>query len=127
MLGKARCLLLGAVVILVLGSPQIALPQEEESKGLKPDVPGASMTPYQAGIRRSPKHRRPIRVRPRKAFSRVSAPPGTEFAQLGVTIFRVNRGQGKGLEQVGEEQTIERLDTNSSYKNGDTIRLRIES
>ncbi|HBB94068.1 MAG TPA: hypothetical protein DC054_01640 [Blastocatellia bacterium] len=48
-----------------------------------------------------------------------------EYAQVGVTIWRVGHGHSKGLAQVGEEQ--ERLDTNAPYTNGDTIRLIIES
>jgi hypothetical protein len=94
---------------------------EDGSKGLQPD---------EAGVKTNPKHRRTTRsttLRTPKRFVRASAPAGMEFALVGVTIFRVDSGQSKGVEQEGTEQTIERMDTNAPYTNGDTIRLRLQS
>jgi hypothetical protein len=102
-----------------LGSLNITTAQEG-SKGLKP---------VEAGVKTNPKRKasRPITLRTTKPFTRRPAPSGTEYDQVGVTIWRVDSGQSKGMDQVGEEQTIERLDTNAPYENGDTIRLRIQS
>ena len=109
----------GCLVILFLGCLNVTTAQEG-SKGLKPD---------EAGIKTSPKRKtlQPITFQTPKPFTRRPAPAGAEYAQLGVTIWRVDSGNSKGIEQVGEEQTIERLDTNAPYTNGDTIRLTIES
>ena len=94
--------------------------EQEGSKGLRP---------AEAGIKTNPKRRgsRPTTLRTPNRFTNKPAPRGTEYAQVGVTIWRVDSGQSKGVDQVGDEQTIERLDTNAPYKNGDTIRLRIQS
>jgi hypothetical protein len=93
---------------------------EEGSKGLRP---------AEAGVKTNPKHKKTTRsttLRTPKRFVNGSAPAGTEFAQVGVTILRVDAGQSKGVDQEGAEQTIERMDTNAPYTNGDTIRLRLQ-
>ena len=112
--------ILVCLTIFFLGNLSIVAAQEG-SKGLKPD---------EAGIKTNPKRKRAgrtITLRTPNVFTRTPAPKGTEYAQVGVTIWRVDSGQSKGVDQVGEEQTIERLDTNAPYTNGDTIRLRIQS
>lgn len=107
---------------------------QEGSKGLKPVQEGSKgLRPNEAGVKTNPKRRgsRPATLRTANTFKRRPAPAGTEYAQVGVTIWRVDSGQStgqsKGVDQVGDEQTIERLDTNAPYTNGDTIRLRIQS
>ena len=106
-------------VTLLLGN-LVALHGQEGSKGLLPAEAGVKTNPNRKTTRR-------ISLRTRRAFTRVSAPAGTEYGQLGITIFRVHAGQSKAVEQVGDEQMIERLDTNAAYTVGDAIRLRIES
>jgi len=100
-----------------------AVDQDDEvgSKGLKPD---------EAGVKVNPKHQRTGKqttLRTSRPFNHGPAPAGREFGQIGVTIWRVDSGQSKGVEQEGVEQTIERVDTNAPYTNGDTIRLRFQS
>lgn len=46
---------------------------------------------------------------------------------MGITFWRVDSGSSKGIEEVGVEQTQDRLDTNATYTNGDTIRLNVVS
>lgn len=97
------------------------IPPQDGSKGMKPD---------EAGVKTNPKRKRetpPSTLRTPKRFTRKPAAAGKEFAQVGVTIWRIDAGQSKGIEQVGEEQTIERLDTNALYTSRETIRLRIQS
>jgi hypothetical protein len=107
-------------VVFFLGSASV-VGQEEDTKGIKP---------VEAGIRMNPrrKTKRVVTFRTPNPFKRRAAPAGTKYAQVGVTIWRVDEGHSKGsVEQEGEEQTIERVDTNSPYTDGDTIRLTIES
>lgn len=101
-----------------LANPNAVAAQEEGSKGIKPDEAGIKVNPNR-------KTRRAITFRTPNRFTRRPAPRGTEYAQLGVTIWRVDRG--RSIEQEGEEQTIERLDTGAPYTDGDRIRLTIES
>ena len=110
----------GCLIVFGLGNLN-GVAAQEGTKGLQPD---------EAGIKTNPKRRRtarPITVRTPQPFTRRPAPTGTEYAQVGVTILRVDNGHSKGIDQEGEEQTVERLDTNAPYTNGDTIRLTIES
>jgi hypothetical protein len=95
--------------------------QGDGSKGLKPE---------EAGIKVNPKRKRkgrPTTFRTPNRFTHRPAPEGMEYAQVGITIWLVDSGNSKGVEQVGAEQTKERLDTNAAYSNGDTIRLGIVS
>ena len=105
------------LIVFWLGNLNVVAAQEG-SKGL---------LPAEAGIKTNPKRKRPITVRTPRPFTRHPAPAGTEYAQVGVTILRVDNGHSKGIDQEGEEQTVERLDTNAPYTNGDTIRLTVES
>lgn len=113
-------LITGFLIVLCFGNPKVVAAQEG-SKGLLPD---------EAGIKTNPKRKktaRAITFRTPRPFARRPAPTGTEYAQVGVTILRVDNGQSKGIEQEGEEQIVERLDTNAPYSNGDTVRFVIES
>jgi hypothetical protein len=114
-------LIVGCLIAFCLVGLNSIAAQDEGSKGLKPE---------EAGIKTNPKRKkrsRPLTFRTPKLFTLQSAPAGTEYAQVGITIWRVNSGNSKGLEQVGAEQTQERLNTNAPYANGDTIRLSIVS
>lgn len=116
---KHHAVFLIACLIFFGGASAIAV--QDGSKGLKPE---------EAGIKTNPRRRKTTRrvtLRTKDNFTRRPAPKETESVQVGVTIWRVDSGQSKGVEQVGQEQTIERLDTNAPYTNGDTIRLRIQS
>ena len=106
------------LIVLWLSPPCVG--QEEGTKGLKP---------VEAGIKTNPRRKtgRAVTLRTPNQFKRRPAPSGTKYAQLGVTIWLVDRGQSKGIEMEGEEQALERLDTNAPYTEGDTIRLTIES
>jgi hypothetical protein len=97
-----------------------SLHAQDETRGLKPDEAGIVTNPGR-------KQTRQVTFRTSHRFTRRPIPKGMTNAQLGLTIWRVDHGQSKGIEQVGQEQTLERLDTNSPYREGDTIRLRIES
>lgn len=110
-----------AVSILTFNpvDPPALATQDDGSKGLKPE---------EAGIKVNPKRKRrsrPITFRTRNRFAPRPAPAGSEYAQVGVTIWLVDSGDSKGVEQLGSEQTQERLDTNNTYTDGDTIRLNI--
>jgi hypothetical protein len=113
-------MIMGCLIFCGWGSLKMVHAQDG-TRGLKP---------AEAGIMTSPRRKRtnkPITFRTLKPFRRTPAPPGTRQSQVGITIWLVDSGQSKGIEQVGEEQVIERLDTNAAYAAGDTIRVRIES
>lgn len=112
-------LIMLCLTVLSIGSIDLVRAQQDESKGLKPDQIGIKLNPRR-------KHRA-LTFRAKKPIRRNPAPAGTEYAQVGVIVWRVDNGRSKGVEQVGEEQRIERVDTNESYTDGDTIRLTIES
>ncbi len=109
---------IGAALVLGAINPAVA---QDGSKGLLPE---------EAGIKTNPKRtmgKKPITLQTRERFTPRPAAAGTEFAQVGVTIWRVTSDGSKGVEQTGAEQTQERLDTNAAYTNGDQIRLNIIS
>jgi hypothetical protein len=109
------------LIVLCLGGLNSIAAQDEGSRGLKPEEAGIKINPRRKKRNRPPTFRTPNRFSPRPALA------GTEYAQIGITIWRVDFGNSKGIEQVGVEQTQERLDTNAAYTNGDTIRLNIIS
>jgi hypothetical protein len=121
--GRRRVTLLitACLITLCLGGLSSPAAQDEGSKGLKPEEAGIKVSP-----RRKPRSRRRT-FRTQNRFTPRPAPAGTEYAQVGVTIWLVASGDSKGVEQVGTEQTQERLDTNATYMEGDTIRLDIVS
>ena len=114
-------LIASGFITLCLGHLNLLVAQDEGSKGLKPEEAGIKVNPQRK------KRGRPATFRTQNRFTRRPAPAGTEYAQVGVTIWLVDSGNSKGLEQVGAEQTQERLDTNAAYTEGDTIRLNIVS
>jgi hypothetical protein len=112
--------IMGCLIVCGWGNLKMVHAQDG-TRGLKPEEAGIVTNP------RRKKRNKPITFRTLKPFRRTPAPAGTRHAQVGVTIWLVDSGQSKGVEQIGEEQLIERLDTNDAYAAGDTIRLRIES
>lgn len=113
--------LAAGVLTFCLGGQSNLAAQEEGARGLKPE---------EAGIRVNPKRKkksRQITFSTQNSFARRPAPAGTRYVQVGVTIWLIDSGKSKGVEQVGTEQTQERLDTNAAYAEGDTIRLSIVS
>lgn len=107
---------IGLLMVIVLGSLN-SVGAQEGLKGLKPREAGIKLNPKRKAIHS-------ITFRTSNPFKRRPAPAGTKYVQVGVTIWRVN---SKGIQQVGEEQTLERLDTNARYENGDEFRLSIVS
>jgi len=103
------------------GNPNSLAAQDEGSKGLKPDEAGIKVNPKRKRRNRTTTFRTPNRFAPRPA------PNGTVFTQVGITIWLVDSGKSKGVEQLRAEQTQERLDTNATYTDGDTIRLTVVS
>jgi hypothetical protein len=108
-------------ITLCLGSLNPVASQEQGSKGLKPDEAGVRVNPKRKKRSQRTTFRTPNRFTPRPA------PAGTVYTQVGITIWLVDSGKSKGVEQLGAEQTQERLDTNATYTDGDTVRLTIVS
>lgn len=111
----------GCLAFFCLGNLNPLVAQDEGSKGLKPEEAGIKVNP------RRKNRGQPTTFRTPNRFARRAAPAGTEYAQVGITIWLVDSGKSKGIEQLGAEQIQERLDTNAAYTNGDTIRLNIVS
>jgi hypothetical protein len=107
-------------ITIALGGINPAVAQEE-SKGMRPEEAGLKTDPKRE------KRKKPTTVTPRRPFTPGPPTAGTEFAQVGITVWRVEAEKGKGVEQAGSEQTQVRLDTNAAYANGDQIRLTIIS
>ncbi len=109
------------VLALCLSTIHQIAAQDEGSKGLLPD---------EAGVKTNPKRKkrpRPITLQTQNRFTRRPAPAGTEYGQVGITFWRVDYGSSKGIEEVGKEQTQDRLDINATYTNGDTFRINVVS
>jgi hypothetical protein len=105
-------------IVISVSSQTVA---QEGSKGLLPE---------EAGIKTNPKRKKgkkPITFQTLERFTPAPAAAGTEFAQVGITIWRVESEKAKGIEQAGTEQTQHRLDTNAAYTNGEQIRINIIS
>src|SRR5438067_7950200 len=74
----------------------------------------------------TPRQRRPVTYRPEKPFVTTQPTPNMEYAQVGVTIWRL-QGDAKDLTQVGEEgQALEQIEANTSLSIGQRVRIGIE-
>jgi hypothetical protein len=108
-------------VVLLFGALIFSFGQEDQSKDILPAEAAVKTNP------RRTQRARPVVLRAPRTFVPKPPPAGMEYAQLGITLWRIDSGNSKGIEQVGTEQTQERLDTNAAYQDGDTIRLNVIS
>src|ERR1041385_1065725 len=74
------------------------------------------------------KPRRRATYRSTGRFRKNPAPTGTEYASLGLTIWRLQADGAKDLGQEGEEaQTLEQVEANTQLAIGSRVRLGIET
>lgn len=124
-LHRITLLMIMCLIIICVGSLSPIPAQDSGSRGLRPEDAGVKINP-----KRKKKRTLPITFKTHTQFKPVPAPAGTEYAQVGLTLWRVAPAKSRGIKEVGEEQTQEtqeRLDTNASYTVGDKIRLSIVS
>lgn len=89
---------------------------------------GGSVGPSDAGGGRakSPPKRRTATYRSLRPFSKAPVAPTLEYAQLGLTIWRLQKSDGsKDLVQEGEEQ-LEQVESSTALIIGSTVRIGIE-
>ncbi len=124
--------LLGLTMLFVSGS--VAFAQDEVgSKGIKAEV-FIGNRPLQASGRRPPIRKKPT-YKTAQVISSAGPPPGKEFAQVGVTIwrFRPSTSADKTKELVEEEDvapsqwTLERISEGTLLSPGQRVRLGLES
>ena len=83
--------------------------------------PTASSTPVT-------KPRRRVTYRSSRPFSKKPPPAGTEYAKLGLTIWRLQGPEGvKHMEQEGEEGKLEQVEASRELSIGSAVRIGIES
>jgi hypothetical protein len=71
--------------------------------------------------------RRTATYRSLRPFSRTPVAPAMEYAQLGLTIWRLQKSDGsKDLEQEGQEAQLEQLESSTALSIGSTVRIGIE-
>jgi hypothetical protein len=123
--------LLGLMLFFAAGAHVSAA--QEGSKGIQPEALGVGNRP-KPKARAAKKPRGTYRTA--KRFIPAAAPAGREFAQLGVTIWRlrpsVSSDQAKELIDSGEsggkkEWTLERVEGDTELAIGEKVRLSIES
>ena len=128
-------LLVVAVFILGLSTTRQAMAQDQEgSKGIRSEE--IIERPVSPSRKASATKSRPMSKKPQSSRTYSSSqkytrnPPvkGTEFARVGVTIWRLRGDGSKGFEQVDEEaQTLEQIEANTQLTIGSNVRLGIES
>ncbi len=119
---------------LLLGSAGEASSQEDGSKGIKAEI-FIGNRPLKAATRRPPATRKKPTYKSAHVVGTAGPPPGKEFAQVGVTIwrFRPARPADKTKELVEEidapptEWSLERISEGTLLAPGQRIRLGIES
>ena len=125
-------ILLGFAVLL--GCAGLASSQEDGSKGIKAEI-FIGNRPLKAATRRPPAARKKPTYKSAQLISSAGPPPGKEFAQVGVTIwrFRPATSADKTKELVEEvdapptEWSLERISEGTLLAPGQRIRLGIES
>jgi hypothetical protein len=71
--------------------------------------------------------RRTATYRSLRPFSRTPVAPAMEYAQLGLTIWRLQKSDGsKDLEQEGQEAQLEQVESSTALSIGSTVRIGIE-
>ena len=121
------------IAILVLGAGALPLSAQDEEKGIKAEVFIANR-PKESSGRRTTVSRKPTYKTSASATAAVP-PPGKEFAQVGVTVwrFRPATSADKTKELVEEEDSpptqwsLERISEGTLLAPGQRVRLGIES
>ena len=122
----------GAVIVLLLVIPGAIAAQEDDSKAIKA---GVFMKERPATGKKTTST---VRYRPSaksKATNVISAPAGTSFAEMGITLWRFRRStsadQTKELiedeEGTSTEWTLERVEDDTPLSPGQKVRIGIES
>jgi hypothetical protein len=71
--------------------------------------------------------RRSATYRSLRPFSKAQVAPTKEYAELGLTIWRLQKSDGsKGLEQEGQEAQLEQIESSTALSIGSTVRIGIE-
>ncbi|MEK6337445.1 MAG: hypothetical protein AABM67_21180 [Acidobacteriota bacterium] len=129
MLTKRVAVKAGVLVVLLLVIPGAIAAQEDDSKAIKAGV----------FMKDRPTGKKPastVRYKPKsKAPNVVSAPAGTSFAEMGITLWRFRRStaadQTKELvedeEGASTEWTLERVEDDTPLSPGQRVRIGIES
>jgi hypothetical protein len=120
---RQGALMLAACLIAVLGHGRPVAAQE----GSK-DIKSAEVIerPAKAAIP-SPKPRRNVTYRASRPFTRARPASNMEYAQLGVTIWRLVKADGsKELAQEGEEAELEQVEASTGLSIGSRVRMGIE-
>lgn len=131
---KAKRLMVLLVLPVVLGCAGVASSQEDGSKGIKAEI-FIGNRPLKAATRRPTAVRKKPTYKSAETTSLAGPPPGKEFAQVGVTIwrFRPATSADKTKELVEEvdapptEWSLERISEGTLLAPGQRIRLGIES
>ena len=94
---------------------EVVIRLEKTNKPAKPPTKG-------------PNSRRAVIYRPSKPFTSKPARQGMEYAQVGVTIWRLQELEGKkSLEQQNEEAMLEQVEASTTLNVGSRVRIGIES
>ncbi|MDT5121148.1 MAG: hypothetical protein QOC96_630 [Acidobacteriota bacterium] len=119
--------IIGCALALTFANHRPAFAQEgiraeEVINRIKP--PTVSITTTSRHTTTRPK--RPVTYRPDKPYVTTQPSPNMEYAQVGLTIWRL-QGDAKDLTQEGEEkQTLEQIEANTSLSIGARVRIGIE-
>lgn len=123
-----------ALVLVLLGGFGLAAAQEgsKDIGVVRSDAiverPISSPSGGDAGSAASTgKTQRSATYRPSKRFTKVPPTPSMEYAQLGLTIWRLQNAEGaKEFGQEGEEPKLEQVESGASLTIGSSVRIGIE-
>ena len=131
---KVKRFMVLLVFAVLLSCAGVASSQEDGSKGIKAEI-FIGNRPLKSATRRPPAARKKPTYKSAQVMSSAAPPPGKEFAQVGVTIwrFRPATSADKTKELVEEvdapptEWSLERISEGTLLAPGQRIRLGIES
>ena len=89
----------------------------------RPKETGQGQTTTKSSVVTSPGN---STYRPSKRFIQERLKRTMEYAQLGLTVWRLQRDGTKGLDQEGEEAKLEQLEASTQLRVGSAVRLGIE-
>jgi len=117
-----------ATFISVISVYPVAAKTQEGSKGIESSEVLERPKAAAGSTARIAKPRRRVTYRSAKPFSKRPPAAGTEFAKLGVTIWRLQKAEGsKGMEQQGEEAKLEQVESSQELSVGSAVRIGVES
>lgn len=106
------------------GSKDIGVVKSEEVVNRSAQAAGGGSTTNRASVSVA---RRNVTYRPSRRFTRVPPAPTMEFAQVGLTVWRLQEAEGaKEMDQEGKEAKLEQLEASKQLSLGSMVRLGIE-